>query len=462
MSDSPRRAVIVDVDSLRPDHVGAYGHSRATTPALDAIAAGGVQFTRAYAANTPCMPSRAAFLTSRYGVHNGVETHGRRGMDVNSPPWWPDDRKDDADHREWQTLAEALFHERVYTAAVSSFPRHPAPWFTRTWHEFHQPQEPAGDRETFATPRAEDVVDRAIEAIPDDREEFLLYVQFWEPHKPYNRDQMEVERFRGVVSDHPHPTEQEIEQHTEWDAPASASDRGVESRSDLDRMLAAYDAEIRHFDDNLRRLVTALETRDLYEDTLLIITADHGEEFGEHGVYQHHASVHEGTQRIPLVVKPPASQPGATGEVDALVTNADLADTVMDYFGVEQPGEWQGRSLRPLIEGQRDDHHDAVVLDHGLYTAQRAVRKDDWKLVKTLHSGAWDDHLPETALYNVADDPWERDDLADEKPDVVRELETWLDGWLRSHRDERLGDPLEEVAESGPAGHQFWQQWTSE
>lgn len=151
--------LFVDVDSLRPYHVGAYGYDSPTTPTIDALAADAVRFERAYAANSPCMPSRAALLTGRYGVANGIETHGPPAQVVSGPDAW---RDFDGDPAEWWTLPECFFRARIPAVAVTSFPRHPAPWFYDVWDEFHQPREPAGRGEYFQTVRAEAVVDHGL------------------------------------------------------------------------------------------------------------------------------------------------------------------------------------------------------------------------------------------------------------------------------------------------------------
>ncbi|GAA0663608.1 sulfatase [Natronoarchaeum mannanilyticum] len=437
----------IDVDSLRPDHVGAYGYEGDTTPNVDEIAADAVQFENAYAANSPCMPSRAGTLTGRYGIHNGVASHGPQARAINSPHH----RSDGAYHPDWRTLPESLFHERIATGAVSSFPRHPAPWFYQLWHEFYQPQEPPGDGEYFQTPRGADVTDLALDFLDDHAgEEFYLYVQYWDPHAPYNRTDEEVAAFADPPMP-PHPTEAQIAEHREWDRWRSASEQGISDRDDLAALLAEYDAEIRHVDRQIGRLAAFLKDRGLYEDSLVIVTADHGEEFGEHGLYREHWSTHDGTQRIPLLVKPPADADVSPGARDHLVTNVDLAPTVADYLGVERPARWQGRSLRPAVADAGAESREFVVVDHGLYTAQRAVRTERWKLVRTYHPGQWADRLPEVALYDVIDDPWEQDDISDEHPDVVDELAETMAVWAEEHVG-REEDALKETARIGPAG----------
>jgi len=193
----------------------------------------------------------------------------------------------------------------------------------------------------------------------------------------------------------------------------------VTNREDLRALLAQYDAEIRYVDEQLGCLFDALRKHGLYDETLIVLTADHGEEFGEHRLYIEHWSTHDGTQRVPLLIKPPASSEFSPGRRDHLMTNVDIAPTIADFAGFQPPANWQGQSLDPLVADGEIDGRDALVLDHGLYTAQRAVRTNRWKYIHTLHPKMWGVVVSEHQLFDMASDPWEQDDLSDQYPDVV-------------------------------------------
>jgi arylsulfatase A-like enzyme len=220
----------------------------------------------------------------------------------------------------------------------------------------------------------------------------------------------------------------------------------------LQQMLAHYDAEIRYADEHVGRVLDHLKERGLYDETLIVVTADHGEEFGEHGLYREHWSTHEGTQHVPLLIKPPASASFDPGERDHLVTNVDMPPTLAEYAGIDVPKGWQGRSLRPVIEETDDDWRDSIVVDHGLYTAQRAVRTDRWKFVRTYHPGMWGGVLPNRQLFDLQADPWEQEDVSEERPEVVADLEADLASWAEAH----VGwgeDALHRTARLGPRGY---------
>ncbi|WP_436926134.1 sulfatase family protein [Halosimplex amylolyticum] len=461
--------LVIDIDSLRRDRIGAYGHDAPTTLNIDEVAADGVRFENYYVANSPCMPSRAGFVSGRYGVNNGVETHGPTAQVLESPSNVTDRYGNWAFGRgpmrggDYRTLPEVVFEDReLHTGAVSSFTRHPAPYLYQVWHEYHQPQEPAsfvadseiGPVAEYFQTRGETVADLALDFLDrNDDGEFFLYAQFWDPHAPFNRSDDEEAEFADTPLP-PYPTADQIDDHADWDQMSAATDEGalafpIRDREALRRLYAGYDAEIRYADEHVGRLFDRLREQGRYDDTLIVVLADHGEEFGEHGVYRNHWSTYEGTQNVPLIVKPPADAAVEPGARDQLVTNVDVAPTLTDYVGADTPDGWQGRSLRPLIEGEDVDWRDHVVLDHGLTTVQRAIRTDRWKLIRTYHPGLWPDQLPDYQLFDMQSDPWEQTNLAPERPELVDDLEAEMAQWVERHVGIG-GDPLREVARDGP------------
>lgn len=444
------KAVVIDIDSLRPFNMGCYGYSENTTPNIDELVKDSVVFENAYAASTPTLPSHANILTGRYSVSTGIVSHYAEDQVMNRPESWSFEKKKDwnGDLSEWWGFPELLFRNEVETLAVSSLPRKPVPWFGKVWNQMVQPE---GEQELdgmFSTVKAEEVADHSTGLIKENSEEdFLLYSQFWDTHVPYNSG----EKFKEAKLP-AYPTEEQIEEHREWDKWRSASEVEVENREDLREVVSDYNAQIKYTDRHVGRIIEELRAQGIYEETLVIVTADHGEEFGEHGLYQEHGNVYETTQRVPLIVKPPRKDSGS--RKDELVTNADIAPTIADFFDLEEPGKWQGRSLKPMIEGKNPEWRSAVVLDHGLYTVQRAIRQGKWKLVKTLHPGFWNSEILEFQLFNLEEDSWEQENLSGKYPAKVEQLKEKMDAWVEANLDLEE-DPLEKLAEKGPAGYSF-------
>jgi len=114
------------------------------------------------------------------------------------------------------------------------------------------------------------------------------------------------------------------------------------------------------------------------------------------------------------------------------------------------PDAWQGASLRPIVEEDADGR-DAIVVDHGLYTAQRAVRTDRWKYVRTYDPGMWGGVVADRQLFEMDADPWEQTDVSDDHPDVVDDLDGRMTAWAEAHSGDQE-DALKRVAREGPAG----------
>lgn len=424
------KVIYIDIDSLRPDHMGCYGYERPTTPNLDELAAKGVCFDRCFTTDSPCMPSRSATMSGTFGIKNGIVTHGdqalvQRTLDTNLP----------------QTLRA----ENIRSAAISSFGRHPSPWFYVGWGDYID--DPACSSDHFQHVSGELVTNYALDWLKtaNHEEDFFLYVQYWDPHTKYGApEHMKQESSKGLYP--PFPTKSEVEQHQSMDSWRSAPMSGIHSYEDWKDIIDEYDAEIMYADQQVGRLLQGLKSMGLEEEALIMISADHGEEFGEHGVYCEHWSTYNGTARVPLIVKPPASWNVSPLHHQGLVYQVDIADTVLDAFGLKKPDIWDSESLLPKVKGQTG--RDYLVVGHGLYTAQRAVITNEWKMIRTYHPGHWE--LPDYQLFST-EDVWERNDVSVQYPEIVSSLADKLKEWETAH-NVTGHDPMMMNAEEGPFG----------
>ncbi len=433
------RVVYIDIDSLRPDHLGCYGYRRPTSPNIDRLAQQGIRFERAYTTDSPCMPSRAALISGMPGIKSGVVTHGARGERLN---------------RQYSSLGFVLRQNRIPAAAITSFGRHPSPWFYVGWNEFLDPID--RPELSFQQIDGREVVDRALTWLEDHRDtrDFYLYVQMWDPHSVYEAPELFVERARG---DHypAHPTEEQVRAHQQDSFWHSAPAMGIRSHEDWRRMIDEYDGEVRYADHQVGRLLEALKPLEEDGDLVVILAADHGEEHGEHGLYVEHWSVHDGTQRIPLIVRDSRRKQQA-GTFGGLVYQIDITATICDAFGIEPPGHWDGVSLLRQAAGEVPARTH-IVVGHGLYTAQRAVVTPEWKFIRTYHPGIWE--IPQIQLF-AHNDAWEQHNVADEHPDVVRELDHLLRGWEERQRGRSALDPMMVNAAETPHGATYADSWT--
>jgi arylsulfatase A-like enzyme len=458
------RILYIDIDTLRPDHLGCYGYHRRTSPAIDALAAQGVRFTQCHVSDAPCLPSRTALYSGRLGIQTGVVGHGGTAAEpkVQGPS------RGFIDEFGAQGLAHQLQKLGLHTAMISPFgQRHAAHWFYAGFHEIHNTgQYGLESAETIAPVADRWLADHAA------RDNWYLHVNFWDPHTPYRVPLEYGDPFRddplpkwldddALIRAHgrcvgPH-TALDVNMYHDREDPRFPRHPGkVTDRASMRRLIDGYDTAIRYTDDHVAALVAALKKAGVYDDTAIILTADHGENFGELGLYAEHATADPATCQIPLVIRWPGGRRGAVDQ--ALRYHLDLAPTLMDLLGGKPCPIWDGQSFAAALVPGRGAAPDRteLVLSQCAHVCQRSVRFDDagvaWLYVRTYHDGF---HLfPQEMLFDLSADPHEQRDLAAAHPGLCREaawrLLRWHDAQMARMPQDKI-DPLWTViAEGGP------------
>jgi arylsulfatase A-like enzyme len=308
-----RNLLLITIDTLRADHLGCYGYSRETTPALDALALQGVRMERALCPRPTTSPSFGTFFTGLYpvghGVHFTLETLAQSNV----------------------TLAELLRDEGYATAGVvTNANLYPAFGFGQGFDDY-----------VFGHIRADEGRQRALHWLeqqrPVDRPWFLWF-HSTDPHAPYS----------------PLPP-----YDTMFGSPAPGDP--------VARQVALYDGEIRFVDDQIAEVLRYLQERpELWQNTLIVFTSDHGESLGEHDYYFQHGELpYESTARVPLLFVAPGVLPAGAVRPE-LVTGADLLPTLLSALGLTVPAHVQGASYLPSLLGLADrGPHDFVFLEAG-------------------------------------------------------------------------------------------------
>lgn len=454
------RLLYIDIDTLRADHLGCAGYHRATTPTIDALATEGIRFANVYASDVPCLPSRTALITGMFGIRNGVVSHGGRAADL--PP--------EGATREFvattaaNSWASAFYWAGWHTASISSFPfRHSAAWWNHGFMEaMNLMRGLGGERAEEVLPGALDWLDRRGRA-----DDWFLHVHFWDPHTPYTTPA----EFGNPFADDPLPawnteevrlanwsrpgphSAQEPWGFTidEWGPPPTGQPRQLASMADIKAVYDGYDTGIRYADHAVGILMNKLDDLGVLDDTAVLVSSDHGEAFGELGVYADHQGADEATAHVPAVLR----WPGLTPRVDAgLHYHLDVAATVVDLAGLTVPDWlWDGRSFRLGLDAGTDTGRDHLVLSQGAWSCQRGVRFGDHLYLRTWHDGyhGWPDEL----LFDIAADPHEQVDLAASDTALAAVGRELLEAWT----DEQLGrslspvDPLQTVLDEGGPYH---------
>ena len=427
------RILYIDIDSLRPDHLGCYGYHRNTSPNIDAVARDGVAFTQCFTPDAPCLPSRTAFYSGRFGIQTGVVGHGGSA----AQPRIEGPTRSFRDQFDEQGLARQLQHAGLHTAMISPFgQRHAAHWFYAGFNEIHNTGKGGMESAEEVDPVLFPWLERNF-----DRDNWYLHVNFWDPHTPYRvpleygepfardplpkwlDDEALIRRHNALVGAH---TSMEIAM---WDDAESADyprhPGKVVDLASMRRLIDGYDTGIRYVDDRIGRIVAMLKAAGIYKETAIIISADHGENFGELGIYAEHATADVATCRVPLVVKWPGVKGGRVD--NGFHYNLDWAPTVTTLLGRPPCPIWDGRSYADALHGQADSGRDEVIVSQCAHVCQRSVRWDRWLYMRTYHCGFR--LFPEEMLFDVHADPHEQPNLAAAHVAICRDGASRLERW---------------------------------
>lgn len=426
------RILYIDLDALNPSHLGCYGYHRNTSPAFDRLAAEGVRMNNCYTPDAPCLPSRTAFYSGRFGIQTGVVGHGATA----AQPKIEGPTRGFRDVFDLTGLAGRLQKAGYHTAMISPFGQRHAAWhFYAGFNEMHNTGK--GGMES-----AEDVMPTVQKWFGDKAadDHWYMHINFWDIHTPYRAPASYGNPFeKEPVADW--FTDEVLARHVKKTGPHSALDLGmygdedaqryprlpvrVTDQASLKKWIDGYDTAIRYVDDQIRWMVDQLKAVGVYDDTAIIISADHGENQGDLGIYGEHGTADQATCRIPMIIKWPGCVAGTVA--DGLHYHVDMAPTMMELL--DQPGEeiWDGRSFAPTLLNGVDTGRNELVVSQCAHVCQRSVRFDRWIYIRTYHDG---NHLfPQEMLFDLEEDPHEQRDLAQQRPDICREAAHRLMAW---------------------------------
>lgn len=358
--------VIISVDTLRADHLPAYGYRDVRTPAIDALAADGVVFERAFSHSPQTLPAHASLLSGRLPFETGVRDNA--GFVVRSA----------------ERLAAEVLTERGYAtgAVVSSFVLRKETGINQGF-AFFDGEMPDGSSDLTSGPVQRDgsdseaVAEQWLQSVGTSRA--FLFLHLYEPHAPY-----------------------------------AAPSRFAE--------FAPYDAEIAYADEIIGRFVKYLKAHQLYDRSTIILVSDHGEGLGDHGEQEHGLFVYDDALRVPLIVKQAAGE-GAGRRVSDPVQHIDLVPTILDFAKAPVPDNLRGRSLKPLLDGT-GRFPERVIYSESLFARYRF----GWSGLMSVTDGRYQYvRAPREELYNLRQDPGERNNIAGRETQLVLKLSDALD-----------------------------------
>ncbi len=458
----------IDIDSLRPDHLGCYGYHRDTSPHIDAIAADGLRFENVYASDVPCHPSRTALWSGRHGYRTGVVGHGGTAAE----PYREGAERGFNSAYLTEGWMWALRQLGYHTASVSSFGERHGCWhWYAGYNELINPGQFGLETADRVTALARQWITRQDSGKP-----WFLHVNLWDPHTPYRTP----EDFGDPFADTLLPgwlTEDVLAACMNGYGPHSALEPNgyggpeddrfrdnprapapIDSMARVRAWIDGYDTGIAYADVHIGHLLDELRERGLYDKTIVVISADHGENLGELNIWGDHQTADRFTGNVPLIMRWPAD-PAFRGVDRRLHYHFDWPATLIGKLGGEVPDSWDGRpfDVTPgsAATGPGAGGREYLVIGQGAWACQRGVRFDrgdrQWLLISTLHDGH--KALAGTMLFNLTDDPHQQHDCVAAHPDIAGFGKRLLDDWLSDigGRSPAEHDPLQTViAEGGP------------
>lgn len=404
----PKQVILVSIDTLRADHLGCYGYRRETSPAIDSLARDSAVFLNTYATTSWTLPSHVSLLTSLFDFNHQVSGEEERM------------------HPSILTLADILRLNNFFCSAFTGGGFISALYGFSKGFDFYSEAE--GD---ISLENSAEMVYRAI----DDwlgrnaDKNFFLFIHTYQPHSPYlcpepyrkmflNKDYLfdsvDVLRYLGGNSY----------------IYRKLSDREREN------LVALYDGEIRYTDEQLiRPLIEKLKKKGIYEQVLIIVTSDHGEEFFDHGTWEHRHNLYDETLKVPLIIKFPNSSFKGK-RIHPVVRLVDVMPTILDVFHIEHSHlELDGRSLLPFLRGkEKEDRTFLADLAGNLLDShipeKKVINSSKNKLILNRPMSPEDlaffisppPATPFIELYDLESDPREKKNLAQEKSRFVREM----------------------------------------
>jgi arylsulfatase A-like enzyme len=401
MPPERKNVLLITLDTTRADFVSCLGGDPRNTPNIDALAARSTLFRNATSETNVTNPSHVTIMSGlraiEHGVHNNLFTFPE---DLDMLP---------------RAMRRAGFRTAGFPAAGHIGP-------SIGWRGFQEMPAPNAG----STMKAAANTDRALDWLRTKRaKRFFLWVHYFDPHTLYTPPKAIAREFYDgdpeAGAGEPiaaHPFFERVSHTVEW----------LGETRDPEYVRAMYAASLHYADREIGRLLSEMHGMALEHETVVVLTADHGESLGEHDVFYDHRGLYEPSVRIPLIIHVPGLPPTISDEP---VSTLDIAPTVVELMGLEMRHAMSGISLVPVLEGRASP----ALPERATFVHQHAgnqsvsVRSGPWKLIWPIDSERG--VLPAVPeLFHLDDDPRELENLAERHPDRVRELRALIEPWI--------------------------------
>jgi len=410
--------ILITIDALRPDHLGCYGYERNTSPNIDKLAKEGVLFTQAISQSSFTNPALPSLMTSMY-----PDVHGVRGWGDYINPLI-------------LTWAQFLNNNGFYTGAICA-----EDFFVAILGL-------EGGFDTLSKGidlTAENITREAVLWLEKNKDKkFFLWLHYFDPHEPYRppthiKIEPENVRFKDDDKQVPILNERPSDPDIYGGLGGIAEYAVVEGMRDKGYYILLYDKEIKYVDEQIGILLKNLEELGLDKNTLIIITADHGEALGEHNLYFTHGMfLYDELLKVPLIMVGGFLPKNEI--IKAQVESIDILPTIMDILRINYNKRGiEGISLLPTLysKNKNDKYGESYAFSE--FEDKKSIRSPEWKLIYTSNSEEYE-------LYNLKEDPQELNNLADIEKDQFKLMKEKLEEWVSREKENisSLTKPLDE------------------
>ena len=418
--------ILVSLDTTRADRLSCYGHFRKTSPHIDRLAEEGVLFVEHFSPHIPTFPGHTTMMT-------GKDLYAHQVSNQSHQPGIQPGIK---------MLAEILKENGYFTVAADNLGK----WFARGFDHIVNYAWDSAKPESWR--KGEAVTEASLKALKTASEQdkpFFLFLHYWDPHTPYLPpapfDRM---FYTGNEKD---PRNESMNELWKFEAFNRYFAEWMPGVTDVEFPKAQYDAEIAYMDVCFSHVLTRLDELGLTRETLIVVTADHGEDLDEHEHWFDHHGLYDTNVHIPLIMRCPELLPAGI-KIHGLTSMLDLTPTILDLldFGELALSEgMNGTSLVPLINspsGTSRGSTDALHLTENTWMKKRGIRTHRWKMIVPLE-------IPDLhgasviELYDLFADPGELNNVSLERPEITAILSDLMEVHTQCRlKDTGLPDPL--------------------
>ncbi|MEQ9715981.1 MAG: sulfatase [Candidatus Asgardarchaeum sp.] len=447
--------IIVVIDALRARNMSMYGYDKPTTPNIDKIAKDSVLFDNCFSTTNTTDPSVTTILSGQYPITHGILQHGEKVS-----------KEEIKNAYKINFLQKILKQNGFYTIAID--------WLGR-WHKLgfdyysgvledkrrrvqkvfsalkmedilskisHVVNKFKDDRSWYYD-KASDVTNHAISVIEEHLDKnFFLFIHYWDTHTPYNPPKDFLEKFQEYDYYSEYHNIEEIFSRISNDNWRRYLKRWIGNAKSVEEILMRYDAEISYIDSEIGKLIEKLNDLNILDNTLLIITSDHGESLTEHGIFFDHHGLYDVNIHVPLIMRYPKRMP-KNKRISFLVQHVDIVPTVLDLLNIEYTSlTFDGISLINSIE-KNVNVRNFIFAEEFYVERKMAIRTNQYKYIFApsekdaicrycgiIHGGVEE-------LYDLREDPDERHNIIDKESEIALNLKLKLQEYIKELRNRR-------------------------